>query len=79
MDGISFNPIDIMSVIDKVGTLGVLLFFGVKVVYNDLKHIQDGQDRIERLTRVMVRLLAEHVGKNPDVIEAQMEADTKTE
>lgn len=78
MDGISFTAIDPMQLLEKVGTLGVIIFFGIKVVYNDLAHLQASMNNIEKLCRLMVRLQAESMGKNPDIIEAQTEVPGPT-
>jgi hypothetical protein len=77
--GVEFAPIDALALSEKVGGFAVVALLLVKIIFNDLKHLNEQATQANRTLKLMLRLQLEAMGKNPDVVEAQEEVKATQE
>jgi hypothetical protein len=67
---LTLQPVDITMLIEKLGGWAVVAVLLVKLIFNDISHMNNSLNEMNKSLRLLIRLQAEHMGKNPDVVEA---------
>jgi len=72
-------PLDVTALIEKLGGWSVVAVLLCKLIFNDIAHLKAELEKVnasiagvDATLKLLVRLQAEQMGKNPDLIEAQM-------
>lgn len=73
--GIDLAPIDVPTIIEKVGGWAVVAILLAKIIFNDMAHMNRQLTEISKDIKLLVRLTAKVAGKDPDVMEAQADGD----
>ena len=69
--GIDIAPVDISSIIEKLGGWAVVAILLSKLIFNDMAHLKTIMSEMNSNLKLLLRLQTKSMNLDPDIIEAK--------